>query len=82
MRDVQIKNEIGVLSDDFDHSLKLKVGMIQKLVFGGLDIFGNPETGSFWWSAKIQAKLKYDEDDEVTTIDLLVAVPLSGRFFS
>ena len=32
MRDVQITNEIGVLSEDFDHSFKLKVRVMQKLV--------------------------------------------------
>ena len=47
MRDVLIMNEPGVLSGDFDHHLKLKVGDTQKMVFGDLDNFGNPETGPF-----------------------------------
>ena len=50
MRDVVITNKNGVLSEDFDHPLKLKVEMVQTLVFREQDNYGGPETGPFWWS--------------------------------
>ena len=50
IRDVVITNKNGVLSEDFDHPLKLKVEMVQTLVFREQDNYGGPETGPFWWS--------------------------------
>lgn len=71
MRDVEITDEAGVLSDEFDHPLKLKVGMIQKLVFGDTDNFGNPEIGPFWWSPDDRARYKFDDIDGIQTVPLL-----------
>ena len=63
MRDIQITDQVGVLSQAFNHPKKLKVGMTQKLVFGDYDNFGKPEVGPFNWTAKDRADYKYDKID-------------------
>ncbi len=73
MRDVVITEDVGVLSKEFTHPLKLKVGMTQKLVFGKLDNFGNPEVGPFWWSPEDRLKFKHDEKDGIKSKDMVVA---------
>ena len=73
MRDVQITNGIGIISGKSNHPMKLKVGDTQKLVFGDVDNFGNPETGPFYWTAENRAKFKYDQIEGVKIENLLVA---------
>ena len=64
MRDVEITDDIGVLSNDFTHRLKLEVGDVQKMVFGDLDNFGNPEVGPFWMTESDREKYKFDVNCE------------------
>jgi hypothetical protein len=73
MRDVVITNEPGVLSGDFNHHAKLKVGDTQKMVFGDRDNLGNPETGPFYWTEEDKIRYRMDETDGHTTKDLIVA---------
>ncbi len=73
MRDVLITEDVGVLSKEFTHPLKLKVCMTQKLVFDELDNFGNPEVGPFRWSPDEILKFKHDEKDGIKLKDMAVA---------
>ena len=73
MRDVQITDGIGIISNNYNHPKKLKVGDIQKLVFGELGNNGNPETGPFNWTAENRAKFKYDVVDGIKVKILLVS---------
>ena len=52
---------------------KLKVGITQKMVFGALGNFGNPETGPFWWSKEDQEKYKFDLLGREKTVGMVVA---------
>ena len=73
MRDVQITDGIGIISNKYNHPKKLKVGDVQKLVFGDMDNNGNPETGPFNWTAENRAKFKYDVVDGIKVENLLVS---------
>ena len=73
MRDVQITDGIGIISDKYNHPKKPKVGDVQKLVFGDMDNNGNPETGPFNWTAENRAKFKYDVVDGIKVENLLVS---------
>ena len=73
MRDVEITNEVGVLSNKFDHPLKLKPGDVQQLVFRNVDNFGNPERGPFWMSEQERIDSKFDQIDGETQRNMKVA---------
>ena len=73
MRPVIITSELGVLSDEFDHPLKLKVGDVQKLVFGATNNFGDTEVGPFYWSEEDRVRYREDVIDGMATAKLKTA---------
>ena len=64
MRPSKIERAEGILGE-YNHSKKLKVGMIQKMVFEEYDCHGNVEAGPVIWSEE-KRQTKFDIVDGVT----------------
>ncbi len=73
MRDVLITKEISVLSSDYNHPLKLKAGMTQKVVFDHKENYGNPRNDPFWWSDEDRVRPKYDKSGGCKAVPMLAA---------